>query len=120
MGRPKLDICRRGHPRTSDTVDRFRGCKQCNSIRANEWKKANREKVQAMHIRWMYGVSDIPAICDVCGGVNANGRKIHVDHDHTTGAVRGFLCSGCNSALGLVKEDPERLRKLAEYIERSK
>lgn len=50
--------------------------------------------------------------CAVCGTEG----KLHVDHDHTTGKVRGLLCHGCNLALGLVKDSPERLRKLADYI----
>jgi hypothetical protein len=42
---------------------------------------------------------------------------LHVDHDHVTGAVRGLLCHGCNTALGLMREDPTGL---AAYIEKSK
>ena len=38
-----------------------------------------------------------------------------VDHCHTTGKVRSLLCSGCNTALGMTKEDQERLKGLAEY-----
>jgi hypothetical protein len=32
--------------------------------------------------------------------------------------VRGVLCGPCNLALGHVKDDPERLRRMAEYLER--
>lgn len=61
--------------------------------------------------------------CKVCGGT----QKLVVDHDHNCcpekgscgQCVRGILCSGCNTALGLVKDDPARLRRLAEYLERS-
>lgn len=44
-------------------------------------------------------------------------RNLAIDHDHTTGAIRGFLCSHCNRALGLMDDDPALLRKLAEYVE---
>lgn len=47
-------------------------------------------------------------------------REPHVDHDHGTGQVRGLLCAGCNTALGLVKENLEALRGLAAYVERWK
>lgn len=49
-----------------------------------------------------------------CGGL----KRLHMDHDHITGKFRALLCSGCNTALGLAKEDAGRLRGLAEYIER--
>ncbi len=43
--------------------------------------------------------------------------KLMVDHDHTTGEVRGLLCHNCNRAIGLLREDPERLRRAIEYLE---
>lgn len=48
-------------------------------------------------------------------------RYLSVDHDHTTGGkVRALLCAGCNAALGLLREDPARIRALADYAERIK
>jgi len=41
----------------------------------------------------------------------------HVDHCHKTQAVRGLLCGMCNLALGMVKDNPNRLRGLADYLE---
>jgi hypothetical protein len=117
MGRPRSTHCNRGHERTPENLDKYRGCKPCANIKANEWKKRNRDKAQAMQIRWKYGVTAKPDVCDVCGLPNANGKKVSVDHDHKTGKVRGFLCHGCNIAIGMVKDDPDRLRRLADYLE---
>lgn len=39
------------------------------------------------------------------------------DHDHTTGQFRGWLCHRCNVSLGLMADDPERLRAAADYLE---
>lgn len=44
-----------------------------------------------------------------------NTKRLHIDHDHETGAVRGMLCSGCNTSLGQLREDVARIRGLAEY-----
>ena len=44
-------------------------------------------------------------------------QKLHVDHDHQTGVVRGLLCGPCNMALGLVKEKQEVLRAMIDYLE---
>lgn len=44
--------------------------------------------------------------------------RLHMDHDHTTGEFRALLCNGCNTALGFLKENPERISGLRAYIER--
>jgi hypothetical protein len=62
-------------------------------------------------------LSEQGGVCFVCRGLNTKGRRLHVDHDHKTGAVRRLLCSGCNGALGHAKDDPAVLRKLADYLE---
>lgn len=42
-----------------------------------------------------------------------------VDHDHATGKVRGILCIACNSALGAIHDDPERIANLIKYLGRT-
>lgn len=56
--------------------------------------------------------------CEVCGlqGAPSPGRRLHIDHCHTTGRFRGLLCSPCNRALGLVEDDTDRVLKLAKYL----
>ena len=55
--------------------------------------------------------------CDACGGPPEGKGRFHIDHDHETGVIRGVLCQGCNLALGHIRDSPERLRKLAGYLE---
>jgi hypothetical protein len=56
--------------------------------------------------------------CHICGSIAERDRRNnHIDHDHETGEVRGLLCSGCNTGLGLFKEDKDLLMKAIEYLE---
>ena len=66
-----------------------------------------RQRVDAQHGR-----------CAVCGDEPENGGRLHVDHNHESGAVRDLLCRPCNQALGLARDDPSRLRLMAAYLER--
>lgn len=57
--------------------------------------------------------------CAACSKlIPLRGRETHVDHDHSTGIVRGLLCFHCNSALGQLADSPKRIRQLLTYIER--
>lgn len=47
-----------------------------------------------------------------------NSEGLVIDHNHTTGLVRDLLCSGCNSALGFLKDDVVRILGLAEYAKK--
>src|SRR5579872_783770 len=45
-------------------------------------------------------------------------KNLSVDHDHKTGRIRGLLCSGCNTALGLLEESQARTKALLGYMKR--
>lgn len=52
-------------------------------------------------------------LCKSCGDLV---EPLVVDHDHITGKVRFLLCSNCNCALGLLKEDASRIAALLKYL----
>lgn len=61
-------------------------------------------------------------VCAICGreeivvhrGLDRV-RNLAVDHCHTTGRVRGLLCTACNTMIAC--DDPEILRAGAKYVE---
>ncbi|ATL67966.1 hypothetical protein CRH09_18980 [Nocardia terpenica] len=98
--------------------------------RANLWAKyrITPEEYDAFRRRQLYS-------CAICGAheseidvshVGGRPRKdgttltkmpLAVDHDHSTGAVRGLLCPSCNAGLGRFGDDPHRLRAAIEYLQ---
>lgn len=50
--------------------------------------------------------------CAICKRTN----KLHVDHCHSSGNLRGVLCQKCNMALGLLNDDVELLAKAIDYL----
>ena len=48
-------------------------------------------------------------------------RSIHIDHDHTTGKVRGILCDGCNLFLGRFEnvKNRQRVEQAQAYLRKT-
>lgn len=62
-----------------------------------------------------------PDQCEVCGAFGTDFKKgLCYDHDHHTGQFRGWLCTRCNVAIGMVKDNTETLTALSDYIKRSR
>lgn len=105
-------------------------CKDCTRIGMKEWRGASPENAQRAvdASRWsnrkrLYGVDEKRfnemikeqnhkcAICSSAIGISA-----HVDHCHTSGKVRGLLCSPCNRALGLFRDSLDNVILAAQYL----
>jgi hypothetical protein len=93
----------------------------------NECKICKTERSKRNQINWLYGISfeEKQAMvigqdrkCALCGDSFVSEKHTHLDHNHTTGQIRGVLCSSCNTGLGLFGESVEKLKKGIEYIER--
>lgn len=62
-------------------------------------------------------------VCAICNQPETHRRQgklktLAVDHNHKTGAIRGLLCSDCNTGIGKLKDDPKVLRSAIQYLER--
>jgi len=75
-------------------------------------------------LRKKYGISQAEydamlekqgGVCRICGGTNGP-RILHVDHHHGTGAVRGLLCTNCNTGLGMFQDNPNFLSQAMTYL----
>lgn len=60
--------------------------------------------------------------CAICGkDIYLFGSKksntAHVDHEHSTGKIRGLLCQECNTGLGKFRDNPLFLANAIKYLE---
>lgn len=54
--------------------------------------------------------------CAICHNEFEYQEQIKVDHDHETGAVRGLLCSLCNTGLGQFRDRLDLLEAAVAYL----
>lgn len=111
---------------------RYSYCRQCTNEKVRKHRKANpaanRVIQRRANIKRLYGITadeydsllaSQEGRCGICG-THESETRIHLDHCHATGKIRAFLCYGCNTALGMMKDSPELLRKAADYLEEHK
>ena len=56
-------------------------------------------------------------VCWICLR-HPRSKRLAVDHDHKTGAVRGLLCRGCNrDVLGHLREDQGAFLRASSYLD---
>jgi 5-methylcytosine-specific restriction endonuclease McrA len=98
------------------------------------WYAGNRDRVLEQKVRYglkkRYGLTlEMYAAlsesqdhrCAICRvpGLETKSKKLHVDHSHQTGKVRGLLCAKCNVALGVL-ENTALVEKGQVYLEKFK
>jgi hypothetical protein len=85
------------------------------------------EKERAKKLKSTYGISvelydhmlkEQGYKCKLCPSTDPrhNSGRFVVDHCHTTGKVRGLLCSECNLMLGKAKDDITILQNAITYL----
>lgn len=102
------------------------------SAKQKAWRAANPEKIKEWDKIYsrrkrlkQYGMTEEDyalmveaqdGLCPIC--FQRPKDQLVVDHCHDTGAVRGLLCRLCNSSMGGFRDDPQLLRRAADYLER--
>ena len=91
-------------------------CKDCGREASKNRKESKR----------LYGNPQTPPIgtpCEVCGSIST---KLVYEHNHKTLGFRGWVCVGCNRAMGVLERNIGTTdlnvvaTKLMEYVEKSK
>ncbi len=98
-------------------------CKDCCS----KYYQSNKDRHKKLSRDWFlkseYNISldeyntilkDQNGSCKICKKVCE--KTLHVDHCHSTGTIRGLLCSNCNRGIGHLKEDPDILKSAIDYL----
>ena len=57
-------------------------------------------------------------VCAICGNPDLIKDTLAVHHCHTSGEVRGLLCSNCNLGIGNFNDDISRLESAIEYLKK--
>lgn len=121
-------------PRKAGKNGRNSVCRACLAARRRTYRLDNLERVRATdrdyeqrtgrHTRRRYGldretwdaqVAAQDGRCAACGRLPR--RRLVGDHCHKTGRFRGIVCDQCNIAMGQTGDNPDLLRKLADWIE---
>lgn len=101
---------------------------QLRKIRRNTYL-SRRDLDRDQHLRRVHGIgsADYERLlesqfrkCATCRrhiDTHFGGKRLHVDHDHNTGAIRGLLCPQCNKALGLLLDHINTLKRMVSYLE---
>jgi hypothetical protein len=101
-------------------------CKSCTSQYQKEWSA---RKGGSMYYRTVrYGMSpeeyeelldEQLGCCAACGSSDPKRKAgFVIDHDHTTGLVRGLLCHNCNIGIGLLGDSISDLSHALNYLRR--
>ena len=110
--------------------ENIRALKDIYTIK-RDGKGQNKDRRKDYLFRYKYGITlkDFQKIldkqsnrCAICKKALSKTRRKknspHVDHCHKTGKVRGILCSMCNSAIGLLKDDLLVIKSAARYLKK--
>ncbi len=127
-------------PQRKNRYYRSSMCKDCSrSYDKDKYEKQKEKDIdQVLHSRWinnlkkynltpddwqiMYDLQN--GLCFICENENVGDRRLAVDHDHKCcpglgscgKCIRKLLCVKCNTVVGWLESNPERIEFLLEYV----
>lgn len=135
-GRRKEPCSRCGKPCVTFTLLRAQNgngdeqfCRKCYDLLTSQWfTQAQRAGELDARYQTIYGLTleeygrrfvaqmGRCAICAKDQRVLPGHGLLVVDHDHASGAVRGLLCSNCNTGIGLLGESIPAMAAAIQYV----
>jgi hypothetical protein len=101
-----------------------------------KWRDANPDFVRNHHLKQSYGITleqynqmfkNQNGVCAICGNPETKIDKqlnklrvLSVDHNHTTGQIRGLLCDRCNLGIAFFKDNAEILNRASKYLNKGR
>jgi hypothetical protein len=98
----------------------------CKNTNAQTYYAAFPEKRRAIQLKNKFNLTikewdDLfdkqKGVCAICAHPEQNGKRLSIDHCHTSGRIRGLVCNRCNSGLGRFDDDSKLMRRAVEYLE---
>lgn len=123
--RNKESVYARNRKYYEDNKDKWKPYSEIKASKNPEWRRwgqiYTRHKLTMED--WHRIVEEQESVCAIC---KRTPNRFNVDHDHKccpsgkscSRCRRGFLCNGCNSALGNARENIEILKAMIDYIEK--
>lgn len=122
--------------RNSSNADRLQhACKECSKTAVYSYRSTEQGRISYARSRvagrlktYRITHQDYAAMearqdyrCAICRQPEKTGRggtirRLCIDHCHTTGRVRGLLCSDCNQGIGKLGDDASRILRAYEYL----
>lgn len=100
-------------------------CKSCATKKRLEWRKKNVERDVSNELKRLYGITYEDKLelfkkqnykCAICNIDILKDNQAHLDHCHKTNKVRGVLCNGCNTGIGMLKDSVEIMESAIKYL----
>ena len=100
-------------------------CKPCFQVVERLSRRRNPGRTRNEWLKYSYGITSAQydkllvkqkGSCAICKSIPTK-KRLAVDHDHSTGKIRGLLCHPCNAAIGLFKDNTDFLLEAKRYLE---
>jgi len=111
---------------TNGKFGRYNLCKTCNNKASEKCNTSIEKRVKKFGIsvdEYNSMIAKQNNSCAICkkhkDAFKGRGNNFHIDHCHTSGKVRGLLCSHCNTGLGQFKDNIQSLENAIQYISES-